>query len=266
MIIVSAPFDPITQEELDQIKKIHRENVGQEIYIYVEEEGILSRHERIALVKKACKPYRHLHWLSKSTEETICLDVSKEELVRQGYFRYAAQGIRNILIQKGHYLDEIVDANCKPQRAIHSRGVAETCVELAHAHHLDEIQASHAGYLHDITKKMDEEEAKKIISIYKSEWLEISPKVWHSYTAVIWLKQNMYFYDTKILRAIEHHTLGDGKSDLDAILYIADKTEPNRNYDSTKERTLSKKSLKEGANLVKEESKQYIYEKEGIHV
>lgn len=264
-MIVSAPFDPITIAELNEIKQIKKAHGVQDIYVAMDGEGILCKEERLALLKRSLKPYRHMHVI-ETNEKGISLNSSLEEEVRKGYFRLAAPGIRNILIQKGYYLQEIANAQCNAHRAIHSKGVAATCVELALAHHLDEKQAYQAGFLHDITKKMSDEEGKKVIAQYKPEWLEISPKVWHSYTAVIWLKQNMYFHDTKILNAIEHHTLGDGKSALDYILYIADKTEPNRNYDSSKERALAKKDLKAGARLVKEESKKYIYETEGIHV
>jgi nicotinate-nucleotide adenylyltransferase len=68
-----------------------------------------------------------------------------------------------------------------------------------------------------------------------------------------------------VLNAIWHHTLGDGQSDLDRILYIADKIEPTRGYDTSAELALSLKNLKQGAQLVKARQQSYLMEKEGIH-
>lgn len=265
MITVKAPFDPITQSELEEMLAYKKSHHLKDLYVFVEKDGILDLSQRQNLVKKAIHPYRHIHIIYDPVSADL-LHTADEEKVRSGEFRLAAKGIRKQLILSNAYLPQIAQARCNPHRAIHSKGVAETAAFLAKAHHMDEKTAYRAGYLHDVTKGLSDEEGRKVIAIWKPEWLEISPKVWHSYTAVIFLKQNMGLYDHKILSAIEHHTIGDGVSDLDRILYIADKTEPSRNYDSSKERALAAKDLKAGAQKIKEESKAYIYKKEGIHV
>lgn len=265
MNTVKASFDPITQSELEEIVAYRKKNHLKELYVFTEEDGILDLAQRQQLVKRALKPYRHIHITYKS-DSAENLHSHDEEKVRSGEFRLAAKGIRKQLIDSNAYLAQIVAAHCKPHRAIHSKGVAETAAFLAKAHHMDEKTAYRAGYLHDVTKALTEEEGRKIIARWKPEWLQISPKVWHSYTAVIFLKQNMGLYDHKILSAIEHHTIGDGNSDLERIIYIADKTEPSRNYDSSKERALAAKDLQAAAQKIREESKAYIYEKEGICV
>lgn len=122
------------------------------------------------------------------------------------------------------------------------------------------------GMLHDITKGFSDEENGKIIEIYKPEWLQISPKVWHSYTAVIFAKQNMSLSDQDIAYALEHHTIGDGKTDWAALLYIADKIEPLRGYDVSRQTASARKNLKKAAFEIREESKAYILKTEGIHV
>jgi nicotinate-nucleotide adenylyltransferase len=48
------------------------------------------------------------------------------------------------------------------------------------------------------------------------------------------------------------------------ILYIADKTEPTRGYDSTKEIALSMKDLAVGFALVKQEAAEWL-KKEGVN-
>lgn len=266
MIIIESTFDPILKEEVEYLKQL-RKKTGQDIGVLVKENGHVQAFVRRKLVKRALEPYRHLHLLANGEPNTEFPDFSeKEKEAREGMFRLIAYGAHGMVLKQGLYLEETVDHMCNAHRAVHSRGVADTCVHLAHVHHMDEQLAYRMGMLHDITKKMSDEEGKKIIAAWKPEWLSISPKVWHSYTAVIWMKQNMGLYDYHILHAIEHHTLGDGHSDWDAILYISDKIEPNRGYDSTKEMKCSENNLQLGAKMVLQESKRYILEKEGIHV
>lgn len=265
-MIVSGSFDPITLHEMEWLKLQHH-LTHEDIWIYVNEEGTVGQKIRIDMVSLAIKPYRYMHLSNDSYGESIPEElVSEEKTIRQGHFKDAAYGIQGYLIEHNLYLDEVTEAMCTPHRAIHSKGVADTCVHLAEIHHLDTSLAYRMGMLHDITKRFTDEEGRKIIALWKPEWLDISPKVWHSYTAVIWLRQNMNLHDETILHAIAHHTLGDGHGDYDHLLYIADKIEPNRGYDTTKEMKCAEKNLSEAAALIKEESRAYIWEKEGVHV
>lgn len=268
MNIIKGTFDPFTQEELQYLLSYRKENRIKDLWIQVKEEGILPKKQREKLVERAIKPYRHLH-LYEGKQEGDPLPANleeKEELIRHGDFYLAAHGTVSILNKEGYYLQEITEYLCNPRRAIHSKGVADTAVILAKAHHKDTMLAYRMGMLHDITKKLSDEEGRKILEIWYPQGLEIDPKVWHSFTAVFYLQQHMCIHDQRILNAIWHHTLGDGKSDWDAILYISDKIEPNRGYDSTYEMNLSLKDLKKGAEYVLQESKAYIYQKEGKRV
>ena len=83
---------------------------------------------------------------------------------------------------------------------------------------------------------------------------------------MIWLKQNLGCYNKKIVQAIEHHTLGDGKGAYDYLLYIADKIQPGRHYDVTMHTKIAERNLKQGAEYVLADAKKYILEKEGKHV
>ena len=180
-----------------------------------------------------------------------------EKKARSGYFRLVPASVCHYLLENGMYLQQIVEAQCSPKRAVHSKGVADTCVILARAHHLDEKLAVRMGYLHDVTKSMLDEEGREILRRWSPSDLSLNPKIWHSRTAVIWLKQNMGLYDPRILLPIWNHTLGDGESDYDRILYIADKIEPNRNYDTTYHLSLARKDLKKAVELVRKEGEEY---------
>lgn len=268
IFFAEAPFDPVSVREMDQILACLRSYRPDRIILKVSDAGTLDRSQRIRLLKAAVKPYRKLTVSDDCPQKAQILeiDASSEETVRNGRYDMAAPGIRRILIDECLYLETTLDHMCSPHRASHSRAVAEVCRDLAHAHHMDELQAFRAGLMHDLTKGCSDEYNRRITAVYAPDMLGISPKVWHSFTAPVYLHRYMGLRDRRILKAVWHHTLGDGTSPLDYILYIADKTEPTRGYDASHELEVSRRSLQEGAALVLSESKQYMREKEGLNV
>lgn len=266
MKIIESTFDPISLKQLDELKQIFKET-HKDIYCKVSDSGYLSKKDREKLLKQAFKPYKHFHVYTGNQPSSFLHDYhEEEEKIRSGKFYLCAPGIQTMIHDHGYYYENVCEAMCNEHRAIHSKSVAKTASLLASYHQLDETLAYRMGLLHDITKKMSDEDGKKILEIYDPDGLKYDPKVWHSFTAVIICKKELCIYDSRILNAIYHHTLGDGNSDYDHILYIADKIEPTRGYDATYEYSLAKKSLKECAYYVREKSKKYILEKEGKHV
>lgn len=268
--ILLCPFDPVTKAEIIYAKKVIKERKLDVLYLMPWGSGVLSLKDRTQLLRLAVSPYEKMEVAEeiRKKDEIISYEESAmdEERVRHGDFMEAPKEIRTRLLQKGYYFEEVARHMCTPHRFKHSLGVAMTAREIAIANNMDPLQAYNAGLLHDITKAMPYEKAEKWIRTYKPEWLSLSDKIWHSYTAVIWLKKNMGFTDEAILQAIEHHTVGDGNSNLDRVLYIADKIEPGRGYDASKEMKLAKTNLKKAAQMIRESSKRYILEKEGKHV
>ena len=240
MIVYTAPFDPITDDELKQLKNHHKQTGGP-VALAIVGDGILNYDKRKKLCMRACSPYRYLYIVDIKQDDT-CIALQSETEA------------------------EVTKAQCNPKRAAHSVRVGHTALKLARIHHLNKQLAYQMGLLHDVTKKMSDEEGYQLLSHFRPEILKEDPTIWHSYTAVIWLKQNLCCYNKKILQAIEHHTLGDGKSAYDHILYIADKIEPGRHYDVTMHTKIAERNLKQGAEYVLEDAKKYILEKEGKHV
>lgn len=258
--ILVGRFDPISEKEIQEALNWRKDEHLDLVCFEVLEEGILPKEERMFLLDKAIAPYRKLSlMIPKGNVITILRESSREDedKIQYGHYRLAANGTKKYLAKYGFYFETSLRKQCKKNRYIHSLGVAEVCVDLARAHGLDERLAWSMGMLHDITKNMSDEYGEEVLRTYHPEILSLSPKVWHSYTAPIWIKQEMGIYDPTVLHAIEHHTLGTGTNAYDRILYIADKCEPNRGFDATKEISLSKKDLKEGFSLVFQESEEY---------
>ena len=180
MIVYTAPFDPITDDELQQLKNYHKET-GKQIALAVVGDGILNYEKRKELCMRACNPYRYLHVVVIKQDDTcITLQSETESEVRKGYFYLSAKGIRKILLENGYYFEEVTKAQCNPKRAAHSVRVAHTAFKLAKIHHLDEQLAYQMGLLHDVTKKMSDEEGYQLLSHFRPEVLKLDPAIWHS--------------------------------------------------------------------------------------
>ncbi|MEG0176507.1 nicotinate (nicotinamide) nucleotide adenylyltransferase [Anaerorhabdus sp.] len=185
--------------------------------------------------------------------------------VRQGHFRDCCKGVRNYILNNELYLEEIVKNHCSEKRANHVFSMTKVCVELAKIHHVNMHEARMAGLLHDICKEMDKTEELKIMNIYFKDKLHLSNVIYHSYTAIPWIKENLGYTNKKVLSAIYNHTICNSNSKLSKILFISDKVDPSRGYDSSNLIEVSKRNLNEGYKLVLSERNEYLV-KEGKQI
>lgn len=121
------------------------------------------------------------------------------------------------------------------QRYIHSLGVADEAKRLAKLYGVDEEKAYLAGLLHDCAKgiatdKQIEECSKRGVEL--DEWTRKCPQVAHGFLGVEIAKTEYGISDNEILNAVKYHTVGgDDMNTLDKIIYIADMTERNRDFE-----------------------------------
>lgn len=117
----------------------------------------------------------------------------------------------------------------KPERYLHSLGVAEMAVELAKRFSLNTEKAELAGLIHDCAKNLSNEEMLKIIkennlSVDESEIA--SQKTLHAPVGAFVAKNDFQIDDEEILSAIRFHTIGKiNMTDFEKIIYLADKIE-----------------------------------------
>ena len=266
-MILGAAFDPVTETEREYILRFRREHGIRDLFVTAEGDGVLDRKTRLYLLERAFRPYRHIH-VTDSGPCTVLPDrfALDEEAVRSGRYDLAAKGTVKLIASRGYYYLETLRARCTAHRYVHSIGTAALCVRLALRHGFDPYRAFQAGLLHDITKSMPDAEQRRILENTDPGLLEMSPAVWHSYTGAYVIRHDLCISDPKILSAVFHHTVGDGRGTLDRILYIADKLEPTRHYDTEGFLRTAFRDLAEGAAEGREEAKRYILYKEGKHV
>ena len=120
-------------------------------------------------------------------------------------------------------------------RLYHSECVSKEAVRLAEKYRVDVEKAELAGLLHDIMKDVsgkDPLEVMKKCSVDVDDMLEKTPKLWHSYAGAAYVEKELGIDDEEVINAIKYHTTARaGMTRLEKVIYIADFTSADRDYD-----------------------------------
>jgi len=132
------------------------------------------------------------------------------------------------------WLREKVRPYLTEKRARHVAGCEEQAVKLARRWGADVYEAAEAGILHDITKKLSDEEQlimcdKYGIILDAAE--RRNPRILHARTGAA-LARELFRIPDGIYSAIRWHTTGKPDMSLmEKIIYLADFTEPTRDFE-----------------------------------
>lgn len=121
-----------------------------------------------------------------------------------------------------------------PKRYKHSMGVCAEAVKMAKLYGEDTEKAYIAGLLHDCAKCFSENEQIRLCGEYGIELDKVTlacPAVIHAPLGAETAKREFGIGDEEILNAIRFHTVARaGMTKLEKIVYIADMTEPMRDF------------------------------------
>ena len=130
---------------------------------------------------------------------------------------------------------QILKEMLNEKRYHHSLCVADEAVRLAEKYGADIEKCHLAGLLHDITKNLECQEHLNIFEhfgIILSDIEKNSQKLWHQMSGAAFIENELNITDSEILDAIRYHTTAKANMSLvSKILYLADFTSLDRNYD-----------------------------------
>lgn len=130
---------------------------------------------------------------------------------------------------------EILQKRLTPKRYHHSLCVADEAVRLAQKYGGDIDKAYLAGLLHDITKNASKEEHLHIFQefgIMLNDVEKNAEKLWHAISGAAFIEHKLGITDTDIITAVRYHTTArEGMTQLEILLYLADFTSADRDYD-----------------------------------
>lgn len=125
------------------------------------------------------------------------------------------------------------------KRYYHSLCVAEEAVRLADRYGADKEKAYLAGLLHDVLKDTPSDiqlKFAKDFGIILSALELGAPKLYHSIIGSAYLKKVLGITDNEIIDAVRYHTTAKkNMSKLALLLYLADYTSRDRDYDGVEE-------------------------------
>ena len=130
---------------------------------------------------------------------------------------------------------DILKSRLTPKRYHHSLCVAEEAVRLANKYGGDKEKAYLAGLLHDITKNVPPDEHLNIFKrfgIMLNDIEKNAEKLWHAMSGAAYIDNLLKINDKEIITAVRYHTTARaGMTQLEKLLYLADFTSLDRDYD-----------------------------------
>lgn len=142
---------------------------------------------------------------------------------------------------------KIVREQMHEKRYIHTIGVMETAIKLAHQYGVDEQKAELAAIFHDYAKCRPIREMEEIIKRENmpSDLLAHNKELWHAPVGAYLVKKEVGITDPEILQAIAYHTSGhEQMTMLDKVIWVADYIEPGRKFPGVEEvRELARQDL-----------------------
>lgn len=198
---------------------------------------------------------REGHKHSFPTVEGDRFDVSSSK-IRQGTSLKTSVRVLNYMVSEGLYIDETLKFKLSPYRYDHVIRVKDLALRLGKAHNLDEMQVYLSAMWHDFSK--EEKDLETYVKQHMPHRLEDPKAFFHAYVAAHKLTYEYHYHDAEVLDAISSHVDGSSDSKLSMVMYIADKCEPGRDYDSTSLIDLSMQDLRKGFNEVKLEQEEFL--------
>lgn len=151
------------------------------------------------------------------------------------------------IVDNALYLETMLQNFMSTKRLEHTLSVAKLAVEIAVNNTIDPHYAYLAAIFHDIAKELSLEQTTSLMNQYYKQYMDLPKQVWHQYISAYIAKTVFKINTPEILNAIENHTTGSLNMDkLSMCLYVADKYEPLRDFDSSKEISICIRDVEEG--------------------
>ncbi len=172
---------------------------------------------------------------------------SSSSEVRNGHIEMLDEEVLRYITHQGLYLETLVSLKMKEKRWKHTCSVANLARDIAKANHLDQKQAYIAGMFHDIAKEMSYEESRMIMENHYPMHIDKPVAIWHQWISRYVSEKEYLIDDPVVLQAIENHTTAAlDISKIGKCVYVADKLDPLRGYDSSKQIEICKTDIDAG--------------------
>ena len=264
--IVKGAFAPLLRSQLMDILHMRKQYGLQEVWFVLDDVHAINYVHRLKMLKMMIRPYRKL----KIVDKKLCSGIDFVQLPYTDVpFSYIScwndmsNCVKTYMMECGIYIKDIARCLVKTSRWKHVTSMTSCAIDIARSHRINEYEAFLAGMLHDCTKMWDSEYSAYWMRFCAPEKVDEAFAIHHQYTGASFVKRVLKVRNKNVIQAILHHVKGDLNKPLAQIIYLADKLDPSRDYDSSKEIELAKKDLNLAVKLVKEQQEAYL-RKEGV--
>lgn len=171
------------------------------------------------------------------------------------------QVIEYIISHKLYFINKI-KLYLNEDRYNHSVSVAKLAFAIAQCNKLDNPgNYLIAGLLHDIGKNLTFDRQLRIMNDYYPDYIYLNPKIYHQFTGAYLAKTDFKINNDTILNSIMFHTTGKANmTDMEKVVYCADKIDPTRGFDSEDLINSIKVNLDKGFITILKANREYFKE------
>lgn len=181
------------------------------------------------------------------------LDISSTD-IRLGKSTQTPHEVLSYMTRNSLYLKQYLKKRLSQSRYDHILRVLDLAESLALYHGHDIAAVRLAALAHDLCKEDSDADLKQLMLKVYPKYASLHPKIYHAYAAAHEMSKRYYIKDKRILDAIRAHVVGSATHPIAMILFIADKCEAGRNYDSSRLVDLAFQDLTKGFKAVKASS------------
>lgn len=261
---------PIPSYSIDTVRQLKVQNPTTEFYWLIGSDQLdaLESWKDIDQLKREVtfvvynrEGYNALH--SFKTIKGPLINVSSTD-IRSGISTKTSRRVLGFSMMKGLYLDSMTKERLSEKRYQHTLRVTELALELAAIHNVDRDEVYLAAMTHDWCKELADDELISAMRCVNPELLKLNPALYHGFAASSLLSKQYFVRNRNVLRAISSHVVGSSTNKVAMILFIADKCERGRSYDTEPFIEIAKKDLVKGFKKVRLNSRNYVRRNHGI--
>ncbi len=152
--------------------------------------------------------------------------------IREGNVHLTDSKIVQYMMDNELYVEELAQSMMSEKRFNHTKSVCELALSIASAHEVDLHQVYIAALFHDCAKEWTMDQLKAWLDFIEPGYIQFNPALWHQKVGSAYVNRYLKVRDKVILNAIAHHVNGSNNI-VSKIVYIADKCERTRKYDSS---------------------------------
>lgn len=156
--------------------------------------------------------------------------------IKEGHYTNIDPKVKQYIIENNVYLDKQVKQYLTNKRMKHVKSVRDLALKIykTNKKDLNKNKVITATMLHDIAREYTNPRLKGILKKHYPERLNELSYIWHQYAGEYLAKTKFHITDTEILEAIRWHTTANREMNkLAKLVYVSDKLDPLRPYDTT---------------------------------